>query len=183
MKRRLFVGLALDAPAREACARAATQLHDTGFAAKYEDAAKLHVTLAFLGNVDPQAVPKIQSVLDEAVASTAPFSVTLDKLGAFPQERRPRVVFVGAREQGAAYRALAHAVQSAYRALGFAFEDDPVAHVTIARVKDPRRALPSVELTPATLHVAAVSLFESVFEKAQNTSRYDVLTSAALLAG
>lgn len=176
---RLFAGIALDDAARSACAGAAERLARTGFAAKFEDASKMHVTLAFLGNVGASRVDDAVNAL-RACAQRAPFAVRLDKVGAFPHERKPRVVYVGAREQGAPYRALADAAKNAYGELGFAFKDDSVVHVTIARVKDPRRPLPLVEFEPAELRVEQLTLFESIFDKERNTSRYEIRATAPL---
>jgi RNA 2',3'-cyclic 3'-phosphodiesterase len=178
--RRLFVGIELDPTARAGCAAAAEQLRRTGFAARYEDHGKLHVTLAFLGNVAASNYDAITAAVASATAGCAPFVVTLDKLGAFPHERKPRVVYVGAREQGRAFRSLANSVRAAYVALGFTFQDDAVAHVTIGRVKEARRPLPALELAPVRVGISSVTLFESIFDAEKNTSRYETAASAPL---
>jgi RNA 2',3'-cyclic 3'-phosphodiesterase len=172
-KRKLFVGIALDEGPREACAAVSEQLRKTGFTAKYESAEKLHVTLAFLGFVEPSRYDAIIDTLRSCAARSEPFSLTLDKLAAFPHERRPRVAFLGAREQGAAFRALASGVREAYAALNFEFDKDPVAHVTIARAKDSNRPLPAIEFVPISFAVAALTLFESLPDPARKTSRYE----------
>jgi RNA 2',3'-cyclic 3'-phosphodiesterase len=177
-KRRLFVGIALDDNARASCAAISERLQKTGYAAKYEAPEKLHVTMAFLGWVEPELCEKTLAALTEAARRTKTFSVTLDKLGAFPHERKPRVVYVGAREQGAPFRSLAHAVRDLYSALGFEFKNDPVAHVTIARVKPPHRALPLIEVAPIPLQVGSLTLFESLPDPAKRTSRYEVRATA-----
>ncbi len=179
-KRRLFVGIALDEATRDACAGASQQLQKSGFAAKYEAREKLHVTVAFLGYIPGQSYAEVVSALEPAAACSAAFTVTLDKLGGFPHERRPRIVYVGAREQGAPFRMLAARVRDAYVALGFAFKDDAVAHVTIGRVKAPSRALPLIEFAPITLRIEALTLFESLPDRANNTSRYETLESMPL---
>jgi 2'-5' RNA ligase len=132
------------------------------------------VTLAFLGNVDRPRWSEVVAALPEAAAQCFPFCISLDKLGAFPHERKPRVVYAGAREQGAGFRALANAVRKAYRQRGFEFADDSVAHVTLARVKQPLRPLPLVEIAAIQLRCTSLSLFESIFDKEKNTSRYEV---------
>jgi 2'-5' RNA ligase len=109
-----------------------------------------------------------------------PLAVVLDKVGAFPHERRPRIVYAGAREQGGAFRLLSAGVRTEYAKLGFSFKDDAVAHVTIARVKDPCRPLPLIEIAPARLPIAALTLFESIFDREKNTSRYVVSATSAL---
>lgn len=152
-KRRLFVGIALRDAARTDCAAVSGDLRRTGFAARYEAPEKLHVTLAFLGFVEASRYDAVVRGLMAAASRSAPLAVTLDKLGAFPHERKPRVVYIGAREQGAAFRALAREVRVEYADLGFEFHTDPVAHVTIARVKERGAPLPSIEFGPIHLEV------------------------------
>jgi RNA 2',3'-cyclic 3'-phosphodiesterase len=181
--RRLFVGLELDRAARAGCAAAAEQLRRTGFAARYEEPDKLHVTLAFLGNVAASDYDAVAATLESSAASFAPFAVRLDKLGAFPHERKPRVVYIGAREQGGAFRSLAQSVRTAYLARGFIFKEDAVAHVTIARVKEARRPLPALELAPIRVGIERVMLFESIFDPEKNTSRYETRACVPLSSG
>jgi 2'-5' RNA ligase len=180
--RRLFVGIELDDAARGACAAVAQRLRGTGFDAKYESPEKLHVTLAFLGSVGANQNEAIAAALDRVATENEPFGLTLDRVGAFPHERRPRVIYVGARDQGVPFRKLAQSTREAYAALGFAFDEDPVAHVTIARVKDPRAPLRSVEFSPISFQVNTLSLFESLFDPKGNTSRYEVSRVAPLSA-
>ncbi len=181
-KRRLFVGIRLDDATRAACAGVSERLERTGFAARFEAADKFHVTLAFLGNAGANRYEAIANALDGVAAQNAPFSLTLDRIGAFPHERKPRVVYIGAREQGAPFRALSKAVRGSYAALGFKFDDDSVAHITIARVKDPLSPLRSIEFTPIAFEVESLSLFESIFDPKANTSRYEITRVAPLVA-
>ena len=94
-KRRLFVGIQLDDASRAVCAGVSERLQRTGFAAKYEPAEKLHVTLAFLGNVGANQYEAIAAAHDRVAAQNAPFGLTFDRIGAFPHERKPRVIYVG----------------------------------------------------------------------------------------
>jgi 2'-5' RNA ligase len=181
-KRRLFVGIALGDASRAACTSVSERLQRTGFAAKYEPAAKLHVTLAFLGNAGANQYEAVAAALDRVATANAPLRLTLDRIGAFPHERKPRVIYIGARDQGAPFRKLAQSVRGSYAALGFQFDEDPVAHVTIARVKEPRAPLRSVEFAPISLDVGSLSLFESLFDPKVKTSRYEVVRIAALSA-
>jgi RNA 2',3'-cyclic 3'-phosphodiesterase len=179
-KRKLFVGVDLDPEARAACAGVSDELRKTGFAAKYETPDKLHVTLAFLGFVEPSRCEAIVAELAAAAAGSKPFEISLDKLGAFPHEGKPRVVYLGAREQRATFRLLAKGVRSAYAALGFEFRDDAVAHVTIARVKERQRSLPLVEFAPVSLEIRNLVLFESLPDPANKTSRYEIGATVSL---
>lgn len=176
-KRRLFTGIELATEARERCAAIAEEVRRTGLTAKYEAPEKLHVTLAFLGWVEPARFDAVVAAL-EVARNLEPFSIALDKLAAFPHERRPRIVYVGAREQGAQFRRLAERVRTAYAELGFDFRNDPVAHVTIGRVKKSTRPLPLVEFAPIEVEIRELALFESFPDPPNNTSRYEIVTRA-----
>jgi RNA 2',3'-cyclic 3'-phosphodiesterase len=175
---KLFAGIELDKRVRTKCAEVAARLQAHGLDARFEAPEKLHITLAFLGWVDPERVEGIRDALHAAANTVPPFTLTLDTIGAFPHERRPKIVFIGARDQGAPYRRLAYGMRAAYEPLGFSFDKDAVAHVTIARVKGARAHLPMLDLRPMHVHVTGVVLFESL--PAGPTTRYEVRDRAAL---
>jgi len=178
---RLFAGIALGEVMRAACADVAHRLEDTGFAARFGEPENFHLTLAFLGNVEAPRYDEIVATLEALAPNVIRFSLTLDKLGAFPHARHPRVIYVGAREAGSGFRSAARTVRGAYAAMGFTFEDDAVAHVTIARVKGgSRRPIPMLEVPTTTLAITELALFESIREK--ETTRYIVRHAAPLKA-
>src|SRR5262245_9030595 len=55
----------------------------------------LHVTLKFLGDTSEEAVPQICSAVKPVLHAMTAASVKLSGLGAFPNARRPSVVWVG----------------------------------------------------------------------------------------
>ncbi len=176
---RLFFGIALDELTCRSCAAVQQRLQAAAFSARYERPEKFHVTLAFLGNVSADALHRVEALCDGLAARVAPFDLTLDRLSAFPNERRPRIVFIGSRDQGAPFRALAATVRDACTALGFTFNDDAIAHVTLGRVKGGNaRPLPMLDVPAMTLTVRELALFESIPEK--ETTRYAVRRSALL---
>jgi len=178
---KLFAGIELDRGVRSKCVQIAERLKAQGFPARFEAAEKLHITLVFLGWVDAEQVESIRNALEFVADQTAPFTLTLDKIGAFPHERRPRVVWIGARDQGATFRELTRLCRGAYSAIGFSFDKEPVAHVTIARVKDGRAHLPSVEFAPMRLRVGALTLFESI--PRGGTTHYEIRERTRLRSG
>ena len=179
LRPKLFVGIELDDAVRSACASIAQRLNARGLVARYERPEKLHVTLAFLGWVDPEMVAPITSAMESVARSQHGFTLRLDRLGAFPHERKPRVVWVGSNEQGKGFRDIAHALREAYEELGFPFDKDAVAHVTIARVKEPRRPLPTLDaVEPVEQRVDTLALFDSIPDK--GTTRYEVRKRASL---
>jgi 2'-5' RNA ligase len=178
---KLFTGIDLDRRTRESCAEISGRLQAQGLPAKFEPAQKLHVTLAFLGWVEPERVEAIEGVLRSVAFEFKPFTLTLDRVGAFPHERRPRVVWIGSRQQGEAFRALAHNLRDAYARIGFTFDKDAVAHVTIARIKGGHSHLPLLDIKPMRLRVRKLTLFESLPDG--KTTRYEPRAYAALQGG
>lgn len=173
MKRlKLFTGIDLTPDVRKACNDVTERLRGAGLAARFEAREKLHITLAFLGWVEPESVEPVRDALARSAHGAKPFELTLDKLGAFPHERRPRVVWIGASEQGPAFRDLSRSVRASYEALGFTFDKDAVAHVTIARVRGGEAHLPMLDVRPIELAVPELTLFESI--PAGRTTRYEV---------
>jgi 2'-5' RNA ligase len=55
----------------------------------------IHLTLKFLGDIDPGDVAKLHRAMMAAAAGSAPFSLALGGIGVFPDPKRPRVVWAG----------------------------------------------------------------------------------------
>ncbi len=135
---RAFFALPLDADVRAAVGRVAAPLERaTRTAATWVRPDNYHITLRFLGDIDPQSTVALQALAAEAAASCPPFEICLQTLGAFPSVERARVLWVGGATPDA-FRALAASIERGLVAQGFAPEPKPaVAHVTIARLKSP----------------------------------------------
>lgn len=127
--RRAFIALWPDAPSRHALARSrppaapgVRPLHP----------ADLHLTLAFLGDLDAATA----SALTAHLSGAAPPAMTLDTLHTerWPDERRPRVQVLCYAEAEALTR-LHATVSAALRAVGVPIESRPYRpHVTLARL-------------------------------------------------
>ncbi len=96
----------------------------------------LHVTIAFLGQVTESMVDALSSVL-APVAAVPPFDVNCSGVGAFPDEHRPRVIWVGVETPGGELEDLHSRVAGILGATGFNLDDKPFrSHVTIGRVRE-----------------------------------------------
>ena len=93
---RLFVATNLPAAVRDAIHADAAPLREAAHAVKWVAAPALHVTLKFLGERMTRVVPVSDAGARGAVARRhAPIDVRPTEIGAFPNFRRPRVVWVG----------------------------------------------------------------------------------------
>ncbi|MBI2657093.1 RNA 2',3'-cyclic phosphodiesterase [Candidatus Woesearchaeota archaeon] len=93
-----------------------------------------HLTLKFLGDVQPEDVDSIISSLKKI--DFRPSSVFLDSVGIFPSENYIRVVWVGLKPEGTILE-LQKSIDEALKPL-FKKEKEFKAHVTLARVKYPQ---------------------------------------------
>ena len=178
-KPKLFVGIALGPDVQTRIAQLAHRLEERGLRGRFEAAQKYHLTLAFLGWVDPSLTEPIRAAVLAVAGACKPFNLQLDRVGAFPDERRPRVVFLGAHSQPQQFRELAHMVRAAYEPMGFSFKDAAVAHITLARTGENRAPMPSIsDFESIELPVGALTLFDSIHER--ETTRYEKIFSAPL---
>lgn len=137
---RLFVALDLPDELAQEVERHATEARRELPRARWVRPENLHLTLAFLGEVDAGDLPVLHEHLTPAFAGVAPFEMQLHQGGTFPPRRPARVAWIGI-EADDELPQLALRVRTALqRAVGF--EPDRrgfSAHLTVVRCKQPWR--------------------------------------------
>jgi RNA 2',3'-cyclic 3'-phosphodiesterase len=94
----------------------------------------MHLTLKFLGEVSTANIQALAGMLQTEAGRYAPFDFTIGELGAFPNARRPRVIWVGA-DAPAALMGLQKAIEAETRLLGYPAEERPFSpHLTLGRI-------------------------------------------------
>lgn len=95
----------------------------------------IHLTLKFMGDIPAGMVDRVLGVLPLVTARFSPFSLKISGLGAFPNLRKPRVLWAGLDGDLDALRDLQLAVDDAVGDLGLPKEQRPFSpHLTLARV-------------------------------------------------
>jgi RNA 2',3'-cyclic 3'-phosphodiesterase len=106
----------------------------------------IHLTLKFLGEVDPEIIPKLSESIADASRSECPVGLRLQGLGCFPNLRMPRVVWCGIGGETEALSRLQHKVETACAAFGFAPEERAFhPHLTLGRVNGKKNLQPLIE--------------------------------------
>jgi 2'-5' RNA ligase len=99
-----------------------------------------HLTLQFLGDVDRDSMLGLVPALAAEVATRRIGTLALRGVGAFPQPRRARVLWIGVTDGAAAVTDLADALRRVMEPLALPPESKPFApHVTLGRVRKPVR--------------------------------------------
>ena len=153
-KRRLFFGLPLDEATRSAVHKA-VRAHVKGRGRRVPPE-NLHMTLAFLGGIEPQRLPELEALA--AGIAAEPFSL---ELGRFGYWARPRVIWLAPLDVPPALLELVAELQARLGEHGFPREARPFApHVTLARKAGGPPAAEAMAPIPWT--VDRFCLFESV---------------------
>jgi len=131
---RLFVALAVPDAVRATIESLIGELKLLDDSWKWVRAENVHVTLKFLGEVAPENFPKIILTL-RSVPYAGPVALKFQGLGFFPNEQRPRVLWVGM-DGPQRVLDLAAGVAVALAGVGFPHESREFApHLTLARSK------------------------------------------------
>lgn len=137
---RLFVALEVpEVPRREVRRRLST-VRDRLPRAKWVDPENLHLTLVFLGEVEPARLPVLEERLAEAFAPFPPLDLRLEGGGTFPPGRPARVAWVGVDAPDDIVDLQRAVEKVAVETVGIEPEGRAYQpHVTLARCPDPWR--------------------------------------------
>ena len=92
---RTFIAVPLPAEVRSTLAEVQEKLRSLGGAVRWSAASSIHLTFKFLGEIDPALLPELTESLRLHTQAERPFPLHLNSLGAFPDLRRPRVIWCG----------------------------------------------------------------------------------------
>lgn len=104
--------------------------------ARWVSAPHLHLTLRFLGVLDPSAVRQVSAAANRVAARHKRFGLTLAGLGLFPDRGAPQVVWLGVEQGRQELTALQRDLETELESSGFPPEERPFTpHLTLARLK------------------------------------------------
>ncbi len=183
---RAFLGIALSNDARMSLERFEQALASAGADVKWVEPAHVHVTLKFLDEISQEQRHGVETLVGEIARRETPFTMRLDRVGAFPSLEAPRVIWVGLAEGQDVVRRLAEAIEREGAAIGLRKEERPFsAHATIGRVRSSRRREALVQRlrettwkVPPPWRATSVTLYQSVL--GQDGPTYTVLAELPL---
>jgi 2'-5' RNA ligase len=151
---RTFIAIDLGKPIRDRLVTLQERLAQSGAPVKWVEIENLHVTLLFLGEVDERDVPAVCGAVAGVCKENAPFSLSVESVGSFPNTRRPRTLWVGIGAGAQEVCALHDGLEPPLLDLGCYRREERryTPHITIGRVKTER---PSDTLATALAKHAA----------------------------
>jgi 2'-5' RNA ligase len=143
---RTFIAIPLPEDCRLMLQQMQQGLRDSQAEVGWVAVSSIHLTLKFLGEVDPEIIPQLTQSLQAASESDRGFELHLRGLGCFPNVRNPRVLWCGIEGETDALSKLQGKVDSICNSFGFSQEERPFKpHLTLGRVKGKRNLQPLVD--------------------------------------
>jgi RNA 2',3'-cyclic 3'-phosphodiesterase len=130
---RAFIAVNLAAPVIEEIAKVQSLLQAAQGDIRWTRGEGLHLTLKFLGDIARTQVEPILAAMRQALHEQPALHVLAQGLGAFPNLRRPRVLWAGLSGEG--LPELSGAIEAALMPLDFPPEErEFIPHLTLGRV-------------------------------------------------
>ncbi len=165
---RSFIALYPDPAVREHIAQFIGCMREGDRSCRWEQPEKVHITLKFLGDVLPETLDAIAADLRQEIIPGGEIGAEIDRTGAFPNMRSPRIVWLGFNDTVPRILSLQRLTEEACARHGLEREQKKFTpHFTVGRVRRGARteglenALAACSFQPATVHFSAVCIMES----------------------
>jgi RNA 2',3'-cyclic 3'-phosphodiesterase len=183
---RLFLAINLPSAVRREIFDATSALRDAAPDLAWVSEPRLHLTLKFLGEQPEAAAGVVRAEMDVVADRHKSLAIRLGGIGAFPNFRRSRVVWMGVAQEPR-LELLHHDVETACEKIGYEIDGRAFRpHLTLGRVKHPLDEARARELSRAGKRITYDTevLVESVdlvrSELSGQGSVYTVVSSSAL---
>ncbi|OYT26629.1 MAG: RNA 2',3'-cyclic phosphodiesterase [Candidatus Altiarchaeales archaeon ex4484_96] len=133
MKKRLFIALPLPYGFHDTLSGLQDKIRHLG-KMKLVEPDNVHLTLKFLGNVEVDKIPDIEKAL-APIREYKKFELRVYGLGAFPNNKRPRVIWLGVEKGVDEIASIHEKISSEMIKVGFTADKRFHPHYTLARVK------------------------------------------------
>jgi 2'-5' RNA ligase len=146
---RLFVAVPLPPPVTALVADLVNDLSATDWPVRWVSPDTAHITLQFIGEVAPERAELLRLALPPLVARHDVFRLRTADLGVFPNQRRPRVIWLGLYGPTHRLQSLHDQVTHLLTSLDFSVDGGAFhPHITLGRLRDTRN-LPVRDLPAA----------------------------------
>ena len=183
---RAFIAFELPENVISSISRIQAELKSLRFKMRWVRPEGIHLTLKFLGDIDPGDTDGIGKAMQDTAGKYAPIPLEAKGIGAFPGVNRARVIWIGLSGRTDLLAALHRDLDEKLAALGFPLERRGFkGHLTLCRAKgriDPKRLADAVRAfdgsQSAPFTVKSLVLFRS--ELKPGGAVYTKLSSASL---
>lgn len=133
---RTFISIELTDKIKDNIEKVISRLKEQLAPINWVEKKNLHVTLKFLGNVEENDLGSLEDCVKQCTKGFKPFELSFAGIGAFPDLKHPRVLWIGTDVGGDKAKELADNVECEVSKKGFREEErDFSPHLTIGGIK------------------------------------------------
>lgn len=136
-KTRTFLGIDTGPGIRKSASELQRQLSRACAEINWTNPESLHLTLLFLGDLDDRELVSVCRIVTDIASGAPPFALRIRGVGAFPNPRRPKIVWAGVAEGAPVLCSLYQQLEARVMdAVGYRPEErEYTPHLTLGRVK------------------------------------------------
>lgn len=176
MKKRIFTAIDISEQARLKVSRYIETLRNkfSDLRVGWEKAAKLHLTLKFLGDIDEKQLKDLENAVLNSVNAfskaekAADFKIQISDTGVFPSKRNAKILWLGLHDKTESLTKINQLLETECEKIGFEKEKRSFKpHLTIARLREPHKSGNLVEkhlenmFEPVEFTVSEIVIYES----------------------
>ncbi|MBP3959093.1 RNA 2',3'-cyclic phosphodiesterase [Gemmata sp. G18] len=147
---RTFIGIDIGDAIRGSAVALQKELTKISAGVKWTAPESMHITLLFLGEVDDRELHPVCKAVKAVAAGEAPFSLRVSGVGAFPNPRRPKVLWGGVTDGAEPLQRLYTALEEEMLELGCYRTEERgyTPHLTLGRINSPEDGVALVAELP-----------------------------------
>ncbi len=133
---RVFLAVELSREARNAIERLIRSIRKQNDGVQWVETQNLHLTLKFFGEIPTSELSRLAETANAAARQTVSFDLELQGLGAFPNLKSPKTLWIGCRQGSESLIDLAVLIEEKMFEIGYAKENRRFSpHLTIGWIK------------------------------------------------
>ncbi len=134
------------------------------YSAKWVEMANIHLTLKFLGEIEKERIEDVKRILKKISEGDTAFEINLERVGGFPNLKRPRVLWIGVNKGFEDVKGIMESLEEEFTKIGIEPEKRKKhPHITIGRVKKKEKKLSGeIDYESRIFEVKQISLIKSI---------------------
>lgn len=138
---RTFICIEIPASVKDRIAELQQTLKRANAQVSWTRPSNIHLTLKFLGDVEPSRIEDVRAAVEHAASFITPFELEVSGAGCFPSARSPRVLWIGLSNLPDKLKQLHAGIENELAKAGFPREAKRFSpHLTIGRVRNPQHS-------------------------------------------
>jgi len=133
---RVFIALSISSSIKEKIAEIQKRLKEREDKVRWVNPGIIHLTLKFLGEIREEKLKEVFKAAERVARESSPFLMNIEGMGLFPNFSRPRIIWVGVREEEEKLQSLVSSLEKELKREGFPEEKrEWRPHLTVGRIK------------------------------------------------